>query len=62
LALFTTKQKAKDYEEESRLSTFSNFCGRGTHKQYRKKSLLSRFCCAAIEEYEEESFPIDPEL
>jgi hypothetical protein len=61
VALFTTEKKARDYEKKSRLSTYSEWCRRGC-KQYRQKSLLSRFCKAEVEGYESPSYTVDPTL
>lgn len=63
VALFTDEEKARDYEKKARLSTYSNWCCRGIrHGQYRKKSLLSRFCRAEVEWYEEPDYIVNPEL
>lgn len=63
IALFTTKEKAFAYEKASRLKSYQSWCGRGQHnKQYRAKSLLSRFCHAYVDDYEPEDLIVDPEL
>ena len=44
VAIFTSKNKAEDYLEKSKLKSYNNWCGRGQHgKQFRSKSLLWNF-------------------
>jgi len=62
VALFDTRQLAEEYEKNSRLKSYQS-CGRGQHgKQYRHKSLLSRFCHAYIQERTPDNPPINPVL
>lgn len=64
VAIFDTKEEAESYERRSRLSTFNPFgCGIGQHgKQYRAKSLLSRYCGAYVEPYEYDVLPHNPTI
>jgi hypothetical protein len=58
--LFTTKQGAEDYERKARLKSYSEWCGRGRHAQYRAKSLLASCCHAYVAYYYDDDLPIDP--
>lgn len=64
VALFETQEAAKAYEKAARLKSWSDWCSQGvtTHKQYRAKSLLSRFCYAYVDWYEEENLPVNPTI
>lgn len=62
LALFTTLQKAVDYESISRLKSYKVNYDPTDSKQYKQKSLLADCHYSIIEEYYPNEFPIDPIL
>ena len=57
LALFTTKKKAKDYVEKSKL--VRPVIGGGP---FKKRSVLHGYNVADIEEYGRTDYPINPKL
>jgi len=55
IALFTSYEKAREYEKRARLKNPS------WKKKYRSNTMLGNYHQVDIEEYEEPDVPVDPE-
>lgn len=62
IALFSTKQKAKQYIKKSQLKNLKPYNVGESGKIYKDKSLLKYYEEADIEEYFKPDYPIDPEI